>query len=205
MSRIIGDRKEKSTLDEMEEVARARNKDVAEDERLEALRKAKEEAERAKAPSEPIIIEPSMGDIIKLNGTPLCRNDYEALSDICKKIGKNPDTDYLSQIVTIENKRIVSLGLYKKELVRLPDAIEKLDALGQIDLGANKLGELPYFIGRMKLLKEICIDNNNLEILPASIETMTGLKMFFANRNNFDSTTKQMLERMKKKGVDVRY
>lgn len=71
MNRIIGDRKEKSALDEMEEVARARNRDVAEEDRLEALRKAKEEADRRKqederrareetekveAPSEPVII-----------------------------------------------------------------------------------------------------------------------------------------------------
>ncbi|MFH1066224.1 MAG: hypothetical protein V1734_06970 [Nanoarchaeota archaeon] len=75
MARIIGDRR-KSALDEMEEVARARNADVAEEERLEALRKAKEAlngkssersegrlgAQATKAPSEetPKIIEPSM-------------------------------------------------------------------------------------------------------------------------------------------------
>ncbi|MFH1066225.1 MAG: hypothetical protein V1734_06975 [Nanoarchaeota archaeon] len=47
MSRIIGDRTMNNTLDEMEEVARARNRDVAEEERIEALRKA-EEAKRAK-------------------------------------------------------------------------------------------------------------------------------------------------------------
>ncbi|MFH1066227.1 MAG: hypothetical protein V1734_06985 [Nanoarchaeota archaeon] len=51
MTRIIGDRRGKSALDEMEEVARARNKDVAEEERLEALRKA-EETLKPKAPSE---------------------------------------------------------------------------------------------------------------------------------------------------------
>ena len=39
-------RQERDTLDEMEEVARARNKDVAEEERMEALMKA----EKAKAP-----------------------------------------------------------------------------------------------------------------------------------------------------------
>ena len=50
MVRIIGDRKEKSALDEMEEVAKMRNRDVAEEERIETLRKAKE-AERARAPS----------------------------------------------------------------------------------------------------------------------------------------------------------
>jgi hypothetical protein len=51
MSRIIGDRREKSALDEMEEVAKQRNRDVAEEERLEALRKAKE-AISGKAPSD---------------------------------------------------------------------------------------------------------------------------------------------------------
>jgi len=57
MNRIIGDRT-KSALDEMEEVARARNADVAEEERLEAEIKArkeelrkKEEAKSGKAPS----------------------------------------------------------------------------------------------------------------------------------------------------------
>ncbi|MFA5887566.1 MAG: hypothetical protein WC852_02555 [Candidatus Nanoarchaeia archaeon] len=51
MSRIIGDRREKSALDEMEEIARARNADVAEEERMEKLedaRRAKEEAEEAR-------------------------------------------------------------------------------------------------------------------------------------------------------------
>ena len=40
MVRIIGNRKE-NTLDEMEEVARQRNKDVAEEERLEKLEAAR--------------------------------------------------------------------------------------------------------------------------------------------------------------------
>ena len=47
MSRIIGDRT-RNTLDEMEEVARARNKDVAEEERLGSVRKAKEPTEENK-------------------------------------------------------------------------------------------------------------------------------------------------------------
>ena len=49
MARIIGNRTGKSALDEMEEVARARNADVAEEERLERIeaeRKAVEDAER---------------------------------------------------------------------------------------------------------------------------------------------------------------
>lgn len=49
MSRIIGDRTGKSTLDEMMEVSRMRNRDVAEEERLEQIeaeKRAKEEAER---------------------------------------------------------------------------------------------------------------------------------------------------------------
>ena len=49
MNRIIGNRTGKSALDEMEEVARARNADVAEEERLERIeaeRKAVEDAER---------------------------------------------------------------------------------------------------------------------------------------------------------------
>ena len=37
MNRIIGNRTGKSALDEMEEVARARNADVAEEERLERI------------------------------------------------------------------------------------------------------------------------------------------------------------------------
>jgi hypothetical protein len=61
MNRIIGDRKEKSALDEMEEVARERNKDVAKEDRLEAIRKAKEKAERAEAPS--VITPAGIGDI----------------------------------------------------------------------------------------------------------------------------------------------
>ena len=94
MTRIIGDRRGKSALDEMEEVARERNADVAEEERmekLEAARRAREEAERANAPSEPAIIEPSLKDIVDFHGRELFRGDAEALKELYKTIGKGYD------------------------------------------------------------------------------------------------------------------
>ena len=71
MTRIIGDRRE-NTLDEMEEVARERNRDVAEEERMEKLeaeRRAREEAERKeKGISEaPAGIQHSASNIILAN------------------------------------------------------------------------------------------------------------------------------------------
>jgi hypothetical protein len=72
MVRIIGDRKEKSALDEMEEVARARNRDVAEEERLDALRKARGEDKEKPSPAgipakeepEPLAAEVPLGPAI---------------------------------------------------------------------------------------------------------------------------------------------
>jgi hypothetical protein len=66
MNRIIGDRTKKSALDEMEEVARVRNRDVAEEERLDAIRKAKGEQNpnaSAEKPQDPIILPATYKDI----------------------------------------------------------------------------------------------------------------------------------------------
>ena len=66
MAGLIGDRTGKSALDEMEEVARERNKDVAEEERLEAIRTAKEEQNPNKPagkPQDPIILPATYDDI----------------------------------------------------------------------------------------------------------------------------------------------
>jgi hypothetical protein len=61
-NRIIGDRTGKSTLDEMMEVSRARNEEVAEEERIEAERKAKREADRIKKEAEKAIREKEKRD-----------------------------------------------------------------------------------------------------------------------------------------------
>ena len=58
MSRIIGDRT-KSALDEMEEVARERNRDVAEEDRLERIEEERERREGIIAKTEETIKVPS--------------------------------------------------------------------------------------------------------------------------------------------------
>lgn len=63
MTKIIGNRKVNNTLDEMIEVSRERNAEVAEEERLERIRKAREEAESTKAPSGELT-----GNILKYDG-----------------------------------------------------------------------------------------------------------------------------------------
>ena len=71
MNRIIGDRREKSALDKMEEVARQRNRDVAEEDRLEAQGKVKRKEEPfvekpAKNKIEPLAAEVPVGPIIPI-------------------------------------------------------------------------------------------------------------------------------------------
>ncbi|MFA5887568.1 MAG: hypothetical protein WC852_02565 [Candidatus Nanoarchaeia archaeon] len=199
MSRIIGDRKEKSALDEMEEVARARNRDVAEEERLEVLRKAKieeeriarEEAERKakkekpliQAPSKPLITEPTDGDIVKLCGEKeLLKNDYEVLKDIYRNSFFTPEGEYTTGNIRIEDKRVIEIRATEHGMIGLPESISRLDKIECLYFGVNKISSLPK-----------------------SLEAMGWLKNAFFHFNPLDDKSKKMLDRMKKNGIEAGY
>ena len=170
MSRIIGDRT-RNTLEEMEEVARERNRDVAEEERQEALRKA-EEAKNPKAPSKPVIIEPTMEDIVDFHGRELFRRDAEALKELYKTIGK----EYDKNRVEIREKRVSHLGLYEYNLTEVPDVIGELSGLQLLELNRNQLAQLPDCIGELSGLQSLYLNKNQLKQIPDSIGNLSGLQ-----------------------------
>ena len=197
MDNINGDRTGKSALDEMEEVARERNRDVAEEERMEALMKAEE----AKAPTKPVIIEPSMEDIVDFHGRELFRGDAKALKELYKTIGK----EYNKDRVNISGKRVLSLGLCDHNLTEVPEVIGELSGLRWLYLFNNQLAQLPDSIGKLSGLQKLYLRNNQLAQLPDTLENLPALKALYAGSNPLDDNSKHMLERMKTRGVNVVY
>jgi hypothetical protein len=159
MSRIIGDRREKSALDEMMEVSRQMNEEVAEETRKEEERRAKREAERkSKEDSKgttlaevPSVMQPSLGEIIRVCRKLVYKADHEVIEEIYKRYVPNPAYDktyqnmkgYYRDKVT-KNKRIYRIHITERGLTGgLPDSIGRLTALEELDVYEVKLKRLP--------------------------------------------------------------
>ena len=93
MNRIIGDRREKSALDKMEEVARQRNRDVAEEDRLEAQESKEKKSlfveKPAKNKIEPLAAEVPVKSIIPIPAPSSVIHMAKArnIADVEKEIG----------------------------------------------------------------------------------------------------------------------
>ena len=119
-----------------------------------------------------------MEDIIDFHGTELFRGDAEALKEIYKAIRK----EYTTGRVGINEKRISYLGL-----------------------GVYNLTEIPDIIGELSRLLRLDLEHNHLAQLPDTLENLPTLKALYAGSNPLDGKAKEMLERMKARGVNVVY
>ncbi|KAL3739298.1 hypothetical protein ACJRO7_020670 [Eucalyptus globulus] len=71
--------------------------------------------------------------------------------------------------------KVKSLILPCKELQKLPDSIEQLESLLELDVQYLKIGELPHSIGNLERLKVLRCSGYYLENLPYSIERLQSL------------------------------
>jgi hypothetical protein len=147
MSGLIGDRTKKSALDEMEEVARARNKDVAEEEKLEIIaaeRRAKERTEKAKV----ILAQPEDIDAIVCKKR-IPMQEYEALRSIYSEVGLDIGKAYRYDRFSIRDRKVVKICLNGYDLTKVPEEVGNLSHMEWLVLFDNKLKALPGFIANL--------------------------------------------------------
>ncbi|MFX1445923.1 MAG: hypothetical protein ACFFHV_21110 [Promethearchaeota archaeon] len=77
---------------------------------------------------------------------------------------------------SVENQRVIGIGLYECGLSTLPESIGKLSSLKGLYLEKNQLLTLPESIGKLSSLKRLYLDRNQLSTLPESIENLTSLQ-----------------------------
>jgi len=82
----------------------------------------------------------------------------------------------------VEDMNVVELGLYKKNLVSLPESICGLATLRVLWATDNRLEALPENFGKLRSLRELLIQGNALSTLPESIVNLEKLKFMRLDR-----------------------
>ena len=98
------------------------------------------------------------------------------------------DTAYLytSMEEALQNpERVFRLKLRHK-FEKLPDGLERLVNLNELNISKNRLTELPEAIGSLAYLQKLDISKNNFEIFPQQICRLSNLKYLSINRNLID-------------------
>jgi len=85
--------------------------------------------------------------------------------------------------VSIEDKNIVGLGLYKCGLITLPESIGNLKWLQTLWLSNNQLKILPETIGNLTALQILTLSGNKLINLPETIGNLTALQILNLSYN----------------------
>ncbi|MCP5492666.1 MAG: leucine-rich repeat domain-containing protein [Chlamydiales bacterium] len=80
-----------------------------------------------------------------------------------------------------------SLELSNLGLKTLPEVIEKLTHLKELNLNYNKLELLPHSIKRLKNLEQLHLSHNSLSSLPKSIGKLSHLKWLYLDSNKLRS------------------
>ena len=156
------------------------------------MRKAKKRQKKAKPkkekplihmPSKPLITEPADGDIVKFCGTKdLLKNDYDVLKDVYRNTFFTAEGEYTSGRIYITNKRVTGIRATSRHILELPESICRLDKL-----------------------KELYFGENDIKALPKSLETMDWLEFAGFPHNPLNKESKQMLDRMERKGIQKSY
>ena len=76
----------------------------------------------------------------------------------------------------VEDKRVVELGLYKRNLVSLPENIGELTSLRALWMTDNRLRSLPESFGNLKSLRTLLMQGNEITSLPETIVNLKSLE-----------------------------
>ena len=86
------------------------------------------------------------------------------------------------------------LDLGRNGLPDVPPQIAHLENLETLDLSFNEIHELPQFVGNLKKLRELSMEGNHSLKFPASLSQIKGLKVIAGN-NNLDLKNQELLRR----------
>ena len=96
-----------------------------------------------------------------------------------------------------------TLELQDNKLKNLPESIYKLKSIKELNLMENKITQIPETIGYMSSLKRIYLEDNELTDLPKSLLELNSLKYVHISNNPLNKEARQILRKLRKKGVSV--
>jgi len=145
--------------------------------------------------------EPSIDDIVTVNGIEVIRNDYDAVNAV---IPESYDFERLigADRIKFSEKRVSYLSLSEMGLECLSGEIGRLNKLKQLFLYGNNLSVLPSEIGLLTELKKLYLSDNNLSVLPQELCDLSNLNYFYVHKNPLSDYS--ILDKLKEKGVEVR-
>lgn len=130
----------------------------------------------------------SLGDLKSLLELYLSKNQIEILPE---RIGNLETLNFLY----IDNNG----------LKIIPNSIGNLRFLEHLILKNNNIKNLPESLDNLKYLEILHLQNNKIEILPKSLLDLTNLRQLFIMNNPLNTSSYEVLKKMREKGLDVRF
>lgn len=116
---------------------------------------------------------------------------------IREKIPVVSKIEYNTLGYTEENNHVIGLGIYKKGLAEIPDAIGDLRFLKILELDENKFSSLPETIGNLQMLEILHIwrnvKNNNISSLSKNIGKLQSLQELNLENNQLTNLPDTMV------------
>jgi len=86
------------------------------------------------------------------------------------------------------------LSLFDNSLTTLPESISDLKSIQRLDLNVNKITTLPESIGNLSSLQELNLYRNNLTTLPESIGNLSSLQVLSLDENPLNQEYKKIFK-----------
>ena len=167
---------------------------ISEDNPKDMILKAKENARKEEEKNIKIEMEVGAKKVVFFRRAQIPEFEMDILKELEIQLGKffslntTTKTDWdIKMGFSVENQRIIKIGIFHKKTSTLPKSIGNLSSLQVLELGYNKVMTLPKSIGNLKSLKTLGIYYNKLMTLPESIGDLKSLT-YFDLRNNQLST-----------------
>jgi len=102
--------------------------------------------------------------------------------------------DENEMLFLVEDKKVVRLSVHDKKLTSIPESIENLENLLQLDLSGNQLESLIESIGNLSILDFLDLRNNRLKSLPESIGNLKNLEYLYLDGNQLKELPHSLTE-----------
>ena len=90
-------------------------------------------------------------------------------------------------------------------MILLDNLNNRLSLLEEVFLDFNQLKTIPKPIFQLKSILFLGLSNNQLTILPDDLEKMSNLKVIFIENNPLEVGTKDIIDRLRKRGLEFHY
>jgi len=152
----------------------------------------------------------NLHNLENLRVTSSCLNEIpDSLGNLSKLISLSISSERLINLKlpnSIKNlNKLENFVLSYIFLETFPEFFKSLVNLKKIDITYSHLKELPKYINKLKNLEMLYLRGNKINYIPESIIILENLKYLYINgNNNLDDNSKEILKKLKNKGIDVR-